>query len=196
MNFTSKIFASVALVLSLQAFAHPEVPGEAVVAKATELGVHRIERLVTLNRIDPTFVSNLQVMKAERVTQGGAIYKITALVEPDANGQSSTLEMLSDKTGKVLSHTAGTVYKPVNPIVWPIKDAATLFEDALHFVLEGWVQYPEVKNFYLGLMTITLEAINENGQLIAHFTVTSDDDARTLHIKLRTDGTVISHEIK
>lgn len=196
MNYISRLLLSTFLLSSLQAIAHPEVPGEAVIAKATELGVHRIERLVTLNRIDPTFVSNLQVMKAERVNQGGAIYKITALVEPDANGQTSTLEMMSDKTGKVLSHTAGTVYPPANPIVWPIKDAATLFEDALHFVLEGWVQYPEVKNFYLGLMTITLQAINENGQMIAYFTVTSDDDSRTLHIKLKTDGTVISHEIK
>ncbi len=196
MNFIPKSIISTLVFVSASVFAHPEVPGQAVIAKATELGVHRIERLVTLNRIDPTFLSNLQVLKAERVNENGAVFKITALTEPGANNQSSSVVMLSDNQGKVLSHTPGPVVAPANPVAWPIKDAGTLFEDALHFVLEGWVQNPEVKAFYLGLMTISLEALNENGQLVAHFVVTSDDDARALHIKLQTDGTVISHEIK
>jgi hypothetical protein len=196
MNIVAKSLVVTAMLMSGSVFAHPEVPGQAVISKATELGVHRIERLVTLNRIDPTFLSNLQVLKVERVNENGAVFKITALTEPGANNQASSLIMLSDNQGKVLSHTPGPVIAPANPVAWPIKDAGTLFEDALHFVLEGWVQNPPAKAFYLGLMTISLEALNENGQLVAHFVVTSDDDARTLHIKLATDGTVLSHEIK
>lgn len=196
MKMISIFAAGFSLLMSASALAHSETPGQAVIAKATELGVHRIERLVTLNRLDPMFTSNLQMLRAERVSDGAAVYKITAFTEPGADKQSSTLTLLSDNQGKVLSHVAGAVVTPLNPIAWPIKDALTLFEDALHFVLEGWVQHPEVKAFYLGLMTISLVAEKSGGQLVAHFSVTSDDDPRTLHIFLNPDGSVISHEIK
>jgi len=199
MNYISFSILSLSMVLSFTsapALAHSQVPGQVTVSRATELAAHRIERLVTLNRLDPLFLSNLQMLKAERVSEGDAIFKISAFTEKDAANQASSIVLLSDKQGKVLSHTVGAVFQPVNPVAWPIKDAVTLFEDALHFVLDGWVQHPELKPYYLGLMTITLHAMVENGQLVAHFSVTSDDDPRTLHIKLKTDGTLISHEIK
>lgn len=185
------------LTFAQTAFAHNDPPGTISISKATELGVHRIERLVTLKKIDSTFQTNLFGMRAERTTESGATYKIYGYVSPDANNQSSTIAMLSDKTGKVLSYTNGPTYQPANPFNWPDKDALTLMENALHFVIEGWVQHPEVKPFYAGLMTIGLSPAKDTaGNLIALASVTSDDDARTLYISLKTDGNLIGYEIK
>ncbi len=191
------IAALAGFVLAQPAFAHNDPPGTSPISKATELGVHRIERLVTLKKIDPTFQSALYAMRAERTTEGGATYKIYGYVSPDANNQSSTIAMLSDKTGKVLSYAVGATYQPANPVAWPDKDPLTLMEDALHFVLEGWTAHPDVKPFYAGLITITLSPAKDNaGNLIVLANVTSDDDARTLSIFLKTDGTFLSYGIK
>lgn len=179
------------------AFAHNDPPGTIAISKATELGVHRIERLVTLKKIDSTFQAYLSELRAERTAEGGATYKIYGYVAPDANNQSSTISMLSDKTGKVLSYTNGPTYQPANPFVWPDKDALSLMENALHFVIEGWAQYPDVKPFYTGLMTISLSPVRDGaGNIAAQATVTSDDDPRTLYITLKTDGNLIGHVIK
>lgn len=178
-------------------FAQAETLNVTSVSKAVEIGVHRIERLVTLKKIDPMFQSALYGMRAERTTEGGATYKIYGYSSPDADNQSSTITMLSDAQGKVLSYSVGQIYTPANPVNWPDKDALTLMEDALHFVLEGWVQYPEVKPFYIGLVTISIApANNAEGKAIVQAAVTSANDARTLYIKLNTNGTFISHEIK
>lgn len=186
-----------AFTLTTTAYAHPENPDVIVVSKATELGVHRIERLVTLKKIDPMFITSLTGLKAERTDDVTTPYKIYGFVTPDSNNQSSTITMLSDPKGKVVSHSVSETFQPANPVNWPEKDAVTLIEDALHFVLEGWVENPDVKAFYLGLMSITMTPDQDaQGNLIASFQVTSDDDPRTLYILLKTDGTLISHEIK
>lgn len=186
-----------AFAITTTTYGHPEDPNVIVVSKATELGVHRIERLVTLNKIDPMFITSLTGLKAERTDDITTPYKIYGFVTSDSNNQSSTITMLSDPKGKVISHSVSDIYQPATPVNWPEKDAVTLIEDALHFVLEGWVQYPEVKAFYLGLMSISMTPDQDaQGNLIASFQVTSDDDARILYIRLKTDGTLISHEIK
>lgn len=186
-----------AISVSTTAQAHPESPGLVAITKAVELGVHRIERLVTLKKIDPMFTANLYALRAERTTDAANPYKVYGYVLPDASNQSSTISMVTDPNGKVTSYTVGGIFQPASPVNWPIKDAATLIEDGLHFVLEGWTQYPDVKAFYLGLTSITMSAgTDAQGKQIAVFAVTSDDDARTLYIRLKTDGTFISHEIK
>ena len=56
---------------------------------------------------------------------------------------------------------------------------------------------PEVKLFYTGLRSIILApAQGADGELLAEFTVQSDDVAQTLTIKLKADGTFVSHEVK
>lgn len=192
------VFLAIIAVVSVgsQAYAHPENPNAVAIAKATELGVHRIERLVTLKKIDPMFQSHLYAMKAERTTESGAAYKVYGYVQPDANNQASTITMLSDAQGKVLSYTVSQTFQPANPVSWPDKDALTLTENGLHFVLEGWVQHPEVKAFFLGLSSITMRAVNAGGTLLAEFAVTSDDDAHTLIVRVKADGTFHSYEMR
>jgi len=197
MKLTTALMMTVSILLGAFAHAHEETTDAVVISKALELGVHRIERLVTLKKIDPMFVNSIYALRAERSGDATKPYVIHGYVTPDTSNQSSTISMVTDTTGKVVSHTVGKIYQPANPVSWPEKDAVTLIEDALHFVLEGWATYPEVKAFYLGLTSITMTAAQDaQGNPIAAFAVTSDDDARTLHVFLKTDGTFISHEIK
>jgi hypothetical protein len=206
MNVKIMIWLLVAGILRAQsAVAETDPSGTTAISKATELGVHRIDRLAHLpnpanpghNKLEAMFVDNLYAMKAERSSEGGATFKIHGYVSPDANNQTSSVTMLSDQTGKILSHSAIQTFMPVNAELWPEKDALTLMEDALHFVLEGWIKTPDVKQFYSGLNMITLSrAQDSGGKLIALATVTSVDDARTLYIRLKTDGTFLSHEIR
>lgn len=191
------ISALLMTVLSVSALAHEEIPGVIAISKATELAVHRIERLVTLRRIDPSFRNNLVSLRAERSTENGATYKVNAAIEANANGQQSVVTLWQDNEGKTLTHSVASVPLPASPFVWPEKDAASLMEEGLHFVLEGWTQHPEVRAFYLGLQTILLSPVRDSqGNLVAQFRVTSDDDARTLTINLKPDGTFLSHEIR
>lgn len=182
---------------ALTAFAHEEDPNAVAIAKATELGVHRIERLVILKKIDPMFADSLAIMRAERTGDSTQPYRVEAEALPDAHGKSSRVQMLSDSAGKVLSYTVSETFVPAAPVAWPILDAATLMEEGLHFVLDGWVTHPEVKPFFLGLTSISMRAgTDEAGHLIALFEVTSDDDPRVLHIALNADGSFRNYELK
>lgn len=187
---------SVVLFNSADLWAHGETPGEIVIGKGAEFAVHRIDRLVALKRIDPVFTSNLKSISGERINEDTAKFRFVGMTETDGNHKISFITILMDAKGKVLSHTVTDPIVPVNLGEWPTKNAASLIEDALHFVVDGWERYPEVKPFYLGFMSITLESVTEKGELLAHLKVTSDDDKRTLHIYLKTDGTYVSHVIQ
>lgn len=194
---TLKLLLLSALMMSGVAFAHDEIPGVIAISKATELAVHRIERLVTLKKIDAVFQTALVGLRAESSTENGATYKTYGYVSPGADGKSLTITLWMDNQGKTLAYNVTQAQAPANPFAWPVKDSVTLMEEGLHFVLEGWVQNPEVKAFYLGLKSISLmPAQDAQGNLIAQFKVTSDDDARTLTINLKADGTFVSHDIK
>jgi hypothetical protein len=190
------VMAAVAL-FGFNSFGHDEIPGQVAISKATELGVHRIERLVTLKKIDETFQTALVAMKAERTTENGAVFKVSGIQAPGADGTASVVTLWMDGVGKTLSFTVTPGAAPANPVQWPAKDAVSLVEEGLHFVLEGWAQHPEVKAFYTGLQSITLAAVQDaQGQMLAEYKVTSDDDTKTLTIQLKPDGTFVSYDIK
>lgn len=193
-----KLLTTCLLLLSSIAFAHDDPPNGAITAaKATELAVHRIERLVTLKKIDPSFQNNVISLRAEESTENGATYKVYGTLAPGANGVSTQITLLQDAQGKTLSYALVPGPAPANPFVWPAADGLTLMEDALHFVLEGWVQHPEVKVYYNGLQSISLAPVKDSqGNLVAQCQVTSDDDNRVLVINLKADGTFLSYQVK
>jgi hypothetical protein len=195
MKFITTLICS--LIMGSLAWAHDDDPNTVVISKATELGVHRIERLVTLKKLDAMFLSSLHALQAQRTGDALNPYKVTAFTLPDGNNQASSIEMITDVNGKVTSYKIGNLYQPANPIPWPTKDSITLMEDGLHFVLDGWVKNKEVKPFYLGLSSITLtDGKDTSGNLLAIVSVTSDDDPGTLVITMKTDGTIVSHAVK
>lgn len=190
--------AATLMLFNVNAFAHDEpLPGTIAISRATELAVHRIERLVILKKIDAVFLTALVGLRAETSSENGATYKVSGYVAPGADGKSLSITLWQDIQGKTLAFNVAQASLPVSPFTWPTKDSVTLMEEGLHFVLEGWVQYPEVKAFYTGLQTIDLAPVQDaQGNLLAQFKVTSHEDARTLTILLKSDGSFVSHEIK
>lgn len=167
------------------------------ISKATELGVHRIERLVTLQKIDAAFQTALIGMKAEPTTESGASFKVYGYLAPGADGKSTFITLWQDAQGKTLAYTVTTASAPQSPFAWPTKDSVTLFEEGLHFVIEGWAKYPEVKAYYTGLQNISLTPVKDSqGNLMAQYKVSSTDDNRVLTLNLKPDGTYISHDLK
>lgn len=165
------------------------------VSKATELAVHRIERLVTLKKIDEVFRNQLVSLRVEKTAENNATYKVVAKVAPAASGKASAITLWQDSQGKTLSHSVEMEGAPANPQNWPDKDAASLMEEALHFVLEGWVNHPEVKVFYTDMKTISLSAVQDGrGQLVAQFRV-AENSPKTLVIRLDSAGRFLSHEL-
>lgn len=173
-------------------------PAETIaIAKAAELAVHRIERLVTLKKIDPMFRDALVGLTAEVTAVSGASFKILGMTAPAVNGVNGRIELWLDAQGKTLSFNVVSAVVPAQPFPWPSKDASTLLEEGLHFVLEGWVTHAEVKAFETGLSSILLKPVTSaQGDLMAEFEVRSTLDSRLLMVSLKADGTFVSHVVK
>jgi hypothetical protein len=188
---------AIMILVSNFTFASEPPAGTVAIAKATELAVHRIERLVILKKIDAIFQTGLIGLRAEPSSENGATYKVVGYVASGADGKSLSITLWQDNQGKTLAYNVTPGPLPTNVFTWPEKDSSTLLEEGLHFVLEGWAQHPEVRAFYTGLQSIALTpAKDAAGNLMAQFKVTSTDDGRTLTINLKPDGTYLSYDLR
>lgn len=103
--------------------------------KAAELSLHRLEKLVILRRIDPSFLtaSTSVTLEAPRTEDPYYIAKIAQV--PGADGTRKVLEVQLDFEGRVLRHSVAAGAESVGAPVWPDKDPVTLMEYALHCVV-------------------------------------------------------------
>ncbi len=167
-------------------------------AKAAELGVHRVERLVTLKKIDETFVSKFQSIEIEALSPAkptDPAFKVTVAQYTGPDGKQSRVEILMDAAGKALSNTVKAGTESTTAPRWPEKDPVTLTEAAMHVVLEG-TSNPKLKPFFTGFKSLVLNQDRDStGQTIARFKMKSKEVPNTLEVVLKTDGTVISSQI-
>ena len=167
-------------------------------AKATELGVHRTERLVTLGRIDPSFLTHIYSMSIENaldVADGAKFVVKNRQYQAPATNQN-ILTMRQDLNGRTLSHTVdlGDI-DPTAP-VWPDKDAATLVESALHYVIENGPTNAEVAPFDADLTSLTLiQSTGSDSQVRAVVDFHSSTTARVLRATLKADATIESTQL-
>jgi hypothetical protein len=191
-----KIFFTI-LLFTTTSWAHETPPGAIAKAKAAELAVHRIERLVTLKKIDPFFQTSLTSMQIEVTGENGAVFKVTGWTAEGQGEEASSIVIFQDSQGKAISYSLGPIFQPTSPFVWPAADAATLMESSLHFVLEGWVDFPEVKEYFNHFESVNLEPWkNQQGELFALFKVRAEDNPSILYIVLKPDGSFVSYQIK
>lgn len=191
----SKLFLSLVscFVFSISLLPAAEMAG-ASLGKIAELGCHRLERLVTLGKIEESFltkINTLQVTKLDPKTPNEPSFKITVTQYPGADGSAKSVEMMMDKTGKGVSQTIKEGASPLNAPVWSDKDSATLLEDSFHYILES--NNPDAKPFLSGLKIVTLKQVkNEQGQTMARVLMSSSDTSKILEINLKEDGTIES----
>lgn len=195
-----KKISSLILMAGLLTFASAQAQAAPIaVAKASELTCHRVERLVTLKKIDESFMTNLHTVVIQILPQGSSgdpYFKATASQYVAADGTMNQIEIFMDDQGKALSHVVkpGTISQ--NAPVWPDKDAVTLMENSLHYVLEEGPTNADVKPFYTGFTGHALTQVTDNtGQTLSRLEVRSSETNKVLEIFLKLDGTFVSANI-
>lgn len=176
------------------AYAH-EIP----TAKAAELALHRIERLVVLKKIEDAFQSKLKNLSFEMlITQKPTdpLFKIVASQYPNSNGTQRKVELLLDEDGKALQHFVSRGGEAEGAPNWSEKDPVTLAEVALHLIVEQSKDKPELAVFESALSELSItQETNADGTVVAVFTAKAAGSASLLKIRIKGDGSVESYEI-
>lgn len=180
--------------LSTQALADGDHSGHGGVsaAKAAELALHRVGKLVDLKKIDASFVSQFHAVQITTLPMGdesGAAYQASVYQAPNA-GQHAKVELLLDMAGKSLSHkVVGTA--SAGSVQWPSKDPLTLGELAFHYVIDNGSN-ATVKPFNEALSEMNLTAAG--GHAVATFK--SSQSSKVLVVHLTLDGAIVNTEVK
>lgn len=192
----SKLFAFAVGILTVtqMAFAQEAAPG-IVKAKAAELTAHRVDRLVSLSKIDSSFLTKTAKMEVSVVqNQAPAYYKVRVSQTQPASGEPMQMDVVYDGNGKPLSYNVLPGGSPGPDEVWTGVDAVTLLENGLHYVLENGEKDANVKPFYTALTTITLAKGQLNGKTVARTQMKSSESALILNVYVNLDGSFVTAE--
>ncbi len=164
-------------------------------AKAIELTAHRIDRLVSLNKIDASFLSKTAKMELSIIeNQAPAYFKVRVSQTQPASGEALQMDVVYDVNGKPLSFNVLPGGNAGPDDGWTGVDAVTLIENGLHYVLENGETDANVKPFYTALTTIALTKGQLAGRPVALIQMKSSESASTLNVYVDFDGTFISAE--
>ncbi|MFZ3231525.1 MAG: hypothetical protein WA160_15060 [Pseudobdellovibrio sp.] len=181
-------------LFALTIYAHADGPG-VTSAKVLELSAHRIDRLVSLSKIDSSFLKKIEKVDVSiLVDSAPAYYKVLVSQTQPSFGSPFQLEIIFDDDGKPLSFHVldGGVAGPDQN--WPDKDSDSLVENALHYILENNAD-SKVTLFDKGVSSFVLSKVNLNNEIVAMGQATSSLTADKLNIYLKLNGTFISAEI-
>lgn len=165
-------------------------------AKAAELALHRIERLVTQNKIDEDYLLKLKGIGLSVIPQEPRDnpllprFQIMAEAYAAKDGTKKRLEIWMNAKGKVLEHKPLPGGEPDGAPTWPDKDPVTLAENALHRILDNVSIVPALAPFFNSLIEFTISPItDEAGSLLAAIDVMSSESNDILRIFIAPDGT-------
>lgn len=168
---------------------------------AAELALHRLEKLVTLNRVDPEYQSNfwhLGLTRLNPVKPTDPAFKVILSQNAGKDGLSDMVEIQQDKNGKALSHKAMVHTSDPSYISWPQKDPVTTSELVLHYFEDHYNPNDNSKIVFgenLSELVIAQE-LDQTGKLIAVVTLKNSLDTSLLVFRFSADGKYISHELK
>lgn len=187
------VLGLVVSLISVTGFAHDD--GKVSTAKVAELSAHRIDRLVTLNKIDSGFLKKLDKIEVTKVENAAPVaFKSVVSQTKPATGSPLQVEILFDHDGKPLSFKALAGGAAGSDPQWTEKDAGSLVENALHYVLENSA-LPMVAPYFSSLTSFTLNKGTLNGKPVVDGVLASSAQAQKLHVYLKLDGTFISAEV-
>lgn len=169
---------------------------DVTIAKAAELGCHRIERLVDLGRIDEAFLTKFSSLSIALDSTNGAKFKWTGLQNAGADGSANTIELMQDGTGKTIGNPNIIAGAEAGSPTWPDKDPVTLTETALHYILENGPSAANVAPFYNALTSAVISQVNQNGETLASVEFKNSENGSILVVLLKLDATFLSATIK
>jgi hypothetical protein len=190
------IVALIATVsIAFPSHAHEDGPGVSS-AKVMELSAHRIDRLVTLGKIDAGFLKKLEKMQVTITTTEAPIYyKVLISQTQPPQGEPQRLLINYDEDGKPLSYQvqSGGVDGP--DYGWPDKDAGSLAENSLHYVLENNAD-AKISLFDKSAKDFTIKMIKDGADTLAAVQILSALTTEKLNIILKMDGTITNVTIQ
>src|SRR3989338_1750846 len=172
-------------------------------AKVAELSLHRIERLVTLEDIDRSFIDKLQSLKVEvleSTSPDDPKFYVTASQYPGEDDTKNEVELWFNPDAKEIKKKWRFNVKPGsaahNAPSWPAeKDAVTLVERATHYVLDNCTSHEELMPYNEKLTSLTVsQIVRESGEILAQvdFEI-SDPGTPILRVLVKaSDGVVDS----
>lgn len=172
---------------------------EVSLAKVAELACHRVERLVTLKKIDESFLHNqfsIQPSALNPASPTDPAYKAVVSQVPGSDRSANQVIIYFDAAGKALRFELVNGAPAANAPAWPDKDPVTLSENSLHYVLDGWETIPNLKPFYSGLSKMELQQISDaQGQILSRAEIHSFETPQVLEVILKADGNFVSARI-
>lgn len=188
--FSVLLISCITFLASLSCFA--DGSGNISLAKAAELSAHRIDRLVTLGKIDAGFLNRLEKIEVSKVENSDPIfYRALVSQTQPAQGNPFQVEILFDRDGKPLSFKAFDGGTAGNDLQWTEKDSISLAENSLHYVLENETD-PLVAPYFNNLTSVILKKGSLDGQAVATGILTASNQTQKLQVNLKLDGTFIS----
>ncbi len=162
--------------------------------RAAELGLHRIERIVSLRRADPVFLAGLTQLKLTRLVrtkETDPLFRVIGQVAAPVSGPAAEVEILLDGEGKTLQSfvTEGGFTPPANPL--PGTDPVTLTEAALHYVLDKAETREELEPFEAGLSQLMISSSPQGVEVV----VSTPVGTKVLKIRVNLAGAVESAEV-
>ena len=166
-------------------------------AKAAELSLHRLERLVILRRVDAEFQTKMKELKLEKVSAGGEEFNFNTVnfQYPAADGTQKNLEIVLNDDGRATSYKENAGGPAVGAPVWPDKDSVTLAERALHFV-QDQSGSPDIAPYNDKMTRQRLwQETNALGEAIAVSDITIDERTDILRVRIKANGDYLSYEL-
>ncbi len=189
---TPALILSTFILSANLSFAHGD--GANTSARIAELSVHRIDRLVVLNKIDASFMKNTAKIEITDVeNQAPVAFNVMISQTPPAKGNPLQVALAFDKNGKPLSFQVIDGGTAGQDSAWPSADAVTLTENSLHYLLDNPTD-AKAAPFFDDLGTVELAKGSMNGQDVAVAHMTTMDGTKKLNVYLKLDGTLISAE--
>lgn len=181
------------ILLNLVPYAHAQ---DVPIAKAAELGCHRLERLVDLGRIDEEYLTKFSTLHIAPDSADGAKFKWTGFQSPGADGSANSIELLQDGTGKTIGTPNLIPGAPAIAPLWSDKDPVTLMETALHYVLENGPNDAAIAAFFTAFSEGAIHQVVENGETLATVEFKNSENPKLLEVLLKMDGTLVRTRVK
>ncbi|MEA9358466.1 hypothetical protein SHI21_19675 [Bacteriovorax sp. PP10] len=189
-----KNLKKILLSLAVSAFATSTSFAAVGNAKVVELGCHRLERLITLGKVDESFLKKLKTLDLVILSPAKPTdpsFQVTAAQYAGADGTTKKVEMMMDANGKAITQVIKEGTESDSTPEWGDKDAISLIEQSLHYVEEHTSEHIELRPFQVGLKSLTLMQVsNAQGIKVARIEMTSTATTQKLEVNLNENGSV------
>ena len=190
----STAMITTAMLTALPVLAHPT--GEVTNAVAAHLALHRVEHLVAIKKLDPSFEKAFKKVTVEAMTpatDADPAFRTSVSQYKGADGAANRVEILLDKKGKSVKETVMASAPAEGVMSWPNEAGITLTELAIHSVLDAVEGNDKLDEFVDGLTEVELSQITDGaGKITASVDFRSAATKQTYRVILATDGKVMS----